>query len=260
MKYRFEVGARSVDDALAAERGGADRVELYASPLEGALTPSAGLIKGAAAATQRLELYVMIRPRAGDFLYSQREFETMQRDVDIALDMGADGIMCGILDADGRLDTGRMTSLIARCGDRPFALHRAFDFSRDPLATLEQAIDLGCRYVLTMGQESEAVFSKELRRQILAAAGDRIRVVMALGADFDSARELEPVVRETGAWDYHIVNGYRRRASDMRWTLNSDTESDYLRETMFTVEYLSEPAVREVRDIFDRLEKEEPAR
>ena len=252
MKYHLEVGARTVEDALAAERGGADRVELYSSPLEGALTPSAGLIKGAADAVTRLKLFVMIRPRAGDFLYTQREFETMQRDVDLALEMGADGIMCGILDADGHLDTSRMESIIAQCGDKPFTLHRAFDFSRDPLETLEQAIDLGCTYVLTMGQESEALFSKELRQEILATAGDRIKVAIALGADFDTAAELETVMRETGAREYHIVNGYRKRASDMRWALDAETESDYLRETMFSIDYLCEQAVREVRDIFDK--------
>ena len=141
MKYQLEVGARTVDDVLAAERGGADRVELYSSPLEGALTPSAGLIQSAVEAVKHLKLFVMIRPRAGDFLYSRREFETMQRDVGIALEMGADGIMCGILDADGRLDVTRMRSLIAQCGERSFTLHRAFDFSRYPLETLEQAID-----------------------------------------------------------------------------------------------------------------------
>ena len=254
MKYQLEVGARTIEDVLAAERGGADRVELYSSPLEGALTPSAGLIKGAADAVTRLKLFVMIRPRAGDFLYTRGEFETMQRDVDTALEMGTDGIMCGILDADGHLDTGRMRTLIAQCGDKPFTLHRAFDFSRNPMETLEQAIDLGCTYVLTMGQESEALFSKELRQEILSAAGDRIKVVIALGADFDTAADLETVMRETGGREYHVVNGYRKRASDMRWTLDAETESDYLRETMFSIDYLCEQAVREVRDIFDKFE------
>ncbi|MBT3380602.1 MAG: copper homeostasis protein CutC [Lentisphaerae bacterium] len=253
MGYHLEVGARTVEDVLAAERGGADRVELYASPLEGALTPSAGLIKSAAEAA-RITLFVMIRPRAGDFLYTAREFETIQRDVDIALEMGADGIMCGILKPDGELDTARMKPLIAQCGDTPFALHRAFDFSRDPLETLELAIDLGCESVLTMGQEGEALFSRELRQQILAAAGDRIKVVIALGADFDTATELRDVMRETGAREYHIVNGYRKRPSGMRWTLNAETHSDFLRETMFSMDYLCEHAVREIRDIFDQQE------
>ena len=254
MRYELEVGARTVEDALAAERGGADRVELYSSPLEGALTPSAGLIKGAAEAVTDLKLFVMIRPRAGDFLYSRGEFETIERDVDVALEMGADGIMCGILDADGDLDTARMKSVIKRCCGKPFTLHRAFDFSRDPLCTLEQAVDLGCTYVLTMGQDREALFSRELRQTILASAAGRIDVVIALGADFDTARELEDVVRDTGAGYYHVVNGYRQRASHMRWTLDGDTESDYLRETMFSIDYLCEQAVGEVRDLLDACE------
>ena len=197
----------------------------------------------------------MIRPRAGDFLYTPGEFDTMRRDVDTALDMGANGIMCGILDADGNLDTKRMATLIAQCGDTPFALHRAFDFSRDPLATLEQAVALGCRYALTMGQESEALFSAELRQEILARAAGRIKVVLALGADFDTAAELPGVIRRTGATEYHIVNGYRHRASAMRWTRNDGTRSDYLRETMFSIDYLCEQAVREARDILDRPEE-----
>ena len=255
MNYQLEVGARTVDDVLAAERGGADRVELYSSPLEGALTPSAGLIQAAAAVVTDLELFVMVRPRAGDFLYTQGEFETIRRDIDIALESGAHGIMCGLLMADGRLDTVRMKTIIDQCGNIPFTLHRAFDFSRDPLMTLEQAIDLGCSYVLTMGQESEALFNRELRQRIHAAAEGRIRIEIALGADFDTA-SLATVVRDTSARDIHIVNGYRQRASSMTWTLSGETESDYLQETVFTIDYLSEPAVGEVREILDQIEKE----
>lgn len=256
MKLHLEVGARTVDDALAAERGGADRVELYSSPLEGALTPSAGLVKVAAEAVVRLKLFVMIRPRAGDFLYTDAEFDTMRRDVDLALDMGADGIMSGILDADGRLDMARMQAIMRQCGNKPFTLHRAFDFARDPLDTLERAIDLGCDYVLTMGQESEALFDRELRQKIYAAAEGRIEVAVALGADFPTS-DLPKVFAETGARHYHVVNGYRRRPSDMRWKLGDETRSDYLRETMFTIEYLSEEAVRQARDVLDRCEQGE---
>ena len=147
-----------------------------------------------------------------------------------------------------------MKTLIGQCGDKPFTLHRAFDFSRDPLETLERAVDLGCDYVLTMGQESQAVFDKELRQRILTAAGDRIKVVMALGADFDTPADLAKVVEETGAREFHLVNGYRKRPSVMRWTLEAETESDYLLETMFSMDFLSELAVREARDILDTFE------
>ncbi len=255
MKYKLEVGARTVDDALAAERGGADRVELYSSPLEGALTPSAGLIKAAAAEVNSLKLFVMIRPRAGDFLYTEKEFQTMQRDVEIAVEMGADGVMAGILTADGRLDCKRMKDLVRRAGGKQFTLHRAFDFAHDPLRTLNEAIDSGCNYILTIGQEQEATFSREILAKVLEQAQGRINVMLGLGAGFDTQSELDTIIRQTGATEYHVVNGYRVRPSAMEWTgpgkMNKD---DYLKNTMFSIDYLSEDAVREVRNILDKYE------
>jgi len=245
-----------VDDALAAERGGADRVELYTSPLEGALTPSAGLVAGALQAVSHLKLFTMIRPRAGDFLYTEREYQTMRRNTDMVLELGAHGIMSGILTPDGDLDLPRLKRLVDRTKEvgARFTLHRAFDFSRDPLHTLEQAIDLGCDYVLTLGQEKEATMSLDTLRNIVKKAQGRIGVVIALGANFDTAAELENVMAQIGACEFHIVNGYRTRPSEMRWTGATHTESDYLKNTMFNIEYLSESAVREIRDVFDKHE------
>lgn len=253
-RYRLEVGARTLDDVLAAERGGADRVELYSSPLEGALTPGAGLIRAAAAAVDRLGLFVMIRPRAGDFLYSANEFETMRRDVELAVELGATGIMCGILKPDGSLDRARMADLKRRAGDREFVLHRAFDFSSDPWRTLEAAVDLGCNALLTLGQEQDATFDRQTLRRIIERAGKRIRVILAFGAEFDTATGLRPAIEALGGREYHIVNSYRRRPSAME-TLRAGTDrDDYLKDTMAFVEYLSEEAVRECRDILDEYE------
>ena len=254
MKYMLEVGARTVDDVLAAERGGANRVELYSSPLEGALTPSAGLIKAAKSVVTDLKLFVMIRPRAGDFLYSEREFQTMQRDIEIAVEMGADGVMSGILKADGNLDMKRMKDLIRRSGDKKFSLHRAFDFSRDPMRTLDEAIELGCDYVLTMGQESEATFSKKTLLEVLKKGQKKINIMLALGANFNTNTELDAVIQETGALEYHVVNGYRSRPSEMEWTGERKGNDDYLKDTMFSIDYLSEEAVREVRNILNKYE------
>jgi copper homeostasis protein len=254
MKYMLEVGARTVDDVLAAESGGADRVELYSSPLEGALTPSAGLIKNAVEAVTTLKLFVMIRPRAGDFIYSDREFQTMQRDVETAVELGADGVMCGILDADGNLDIKRMKDLIKRAGGRKFSLHRAFDFSRNPRRTLEEAIELGCNYILTIGQKNEATFDRETLLEIIEEARGKINIMIGLGADFNTQAELDNIIRETGAFEYHIVNGYRQRPSEMKWTGKEKGQDDYLKNTMFSIDYLSEAAVREVRDILDKYE------
>ncbi len=252
MQYVLEVGARTLDDLLAAERGGADRVELYSSPMEGALTPSAGLIQRSVQSVNTLKVFVMIRPRAGDFLYSENEFETMQRDVEIAVEMGADGIMCGILKSDGRLDIQRMKDLKRRSGNRKFVLHRAFDFSADPPETLTEAVSVGCDYVLTLGQHDNDEIRRAMISKILSKAEGKIKVVLGFGADFDTASELELAIKETGAREYHIVNGYRKRNSKMQKTFNVDNEDDHLNETMYSIEYLSEQAVRECRDILDQ--------
>lgn len=254
--YNLEVGARTVDDALAAERGGADRVELYSSPLEGALTPGAGLVKAAAKAVDTLQLYVMIRPRAGDFLYTRNEFETMQRDIEIALDAGADGIMCGCLNADGSLNIKRMNDLKARCGDKKFTLHRAFDFGSDQLRMLEEAIDVGCDYVLTAGQSRETTYSQRILQEVIAKAEGRTRIMIALGADFNTANEMADIVRRFKVRDFHVVNGYRIRNSQMDFMprlINSG--DDYLKDSMSSIDYLSEEAVREVCDVLDELER-----
>lgn len=252
-KYLLEVGARTVEDALAAERGGADRVELYASPLEGALTPSAGLIKTAVEAVSTLELYVMIRPRAGDFLYNAAEFETMRRDVEIAVEMGANGVMCGILKPNGALDLKRMRDLKQRASGIDFTLHRAFDFSNDPFQALEDAIELGCDRILTLGQDRDAAFARNTLRKLIAKAEGKTRFVIALGADFNTKTELPTVVTEIGANEYHIVNGYRIRPSQMDSVRKKGGNDDYLKDAMSMVEYLSEDAVRECRETLDVL-------
>lgn len=254
MKYMLEVGARTLDDVLAAERGGANRVELYSSPLEGALTPSAGLIKAASELVNDLLLFVMIRPRAGDFLYSENEFETMRRDVEIAVEMGADGIMCGILKSDGNLDLKRMEDLKRRSAGKKFILHRAFDFSANPMRSLNDAVSLGCDYILTLGQECDAAFDRETLFRIIREAEGKTKIMLGFGADFNTAEELDSVIRETGVYDYHIVNGYRKRASKMEKTREKTNNDDYLKDTMFCIDYLSEKAVRECREILDKYE------
>ncbi|MBN2643420.1 MAG: copper homeostasis protein CutC [Victivallales bacterium] len=257
MKYKLEVGARTVDDVLTAEAGGADRVELYSSPLEGALTPSAGFIKTASLAVKKMKLFAMIRPRAGDFLYSHSEFQTMQRDVETAVENGADGVMFGILKDNGRLDTKRMKDLISRSGNKKISLHRAFDFSSDPMCSLNEAIELGCDYILTIGQAQEATFSRHILYKVLEAGRGKINIMLGLEAGFNTQKELPKILEETGALEYHVVNGYRCRKSAMTWTGKSKGKDDFLKNTMFSIDYLSEQAVRDVRDILDEYESKE---
>src|SRR5438445_9519302 len=141
----------SVESAMAAEAGGAERVELCDNLMEGGTTPSAGAV---AAARKKLEIkfHVIIRPRGGDFCYSDVEFEVMKRDVEFAKQLGADGIVIGILLPDGAIDVTRTRELIDIARPMSVTFHRAFDMTRDAFAALETLIDLGIDRILTSGQ------------------------------------------------------------------------------------------------------------
>jgi copper homeostasis protein len=151
----LEVAVASVEDALAARSGGADRIEANAALALGGLTPSLGTLVEVKAAVE-LPAMVMVRPRPGGFAYSQAEFKVMQRDVDLALQYKADGIVFGILNDEGRVDTDRCRHLVRQVSDRVAVFHRAFDVTPDPFEALEQLFDLGFRRVMTSGQEATA--------------------------------------------------------------------------------------------------------
>ncbi len=257
-KYQLEVGARTVEDALSAWRGGADRVELYVSPTEGALTPSAGLVTAAVqakkAANIGLQLFVMLRPRSGDSLYTASEFEILKRDAEILYAAGGDGFMCGIVTDDGRLDVKRMAEIKKLVPDKPFTLHRAFESTRDQFRTLEEAVDLGIDYILTGGLLPDGSLDSARLAALIEKAAGRIKIVVALGSGFQVPL-LEPIIKSTGATEYHIVNGYRQRPSAMKFVPGGDAlDDDHLRKKLGTVDYLEESAVRELRDIFNKFE------
>ena len=259
MKYQLEVGARSVTDALSAWNGGADRVELYASPTEGALTPSAGLVrqmmKVKKASAIGLGIFAMIRPRSGDALYTDEEFNVMLEDCEILHDAGADGFMAGIVTADGDLDVKRMKLLMSRIPGRRFTLHRAFESLKDQSRGLEQAVDLGIEFILT-GVDQFSEGDTDRIRKLHKQADGRIKIMVALGASFNSAT-LPSLLMDDMPSDFHIVNGYRRRKSQMRYIPGLDHgDDDHLMKKLDTVEYLEEAAVREIRDIMDKYETE----
>jgi len=148
----FEVCVDSVDSAVAAEQGGATRVELCAALLEGGLTPSAGTI-AITRAQVSIGLQVMIRPRGGDFLYSDTEFASMKHDIELAKQLGSNGVVFGLLTAAGDIDSDRTRVLLDLAKPMHVTFHRAFDTPRDPIAALETLIELGINCVLTSGQE-----------------------------------------------------------------------------------------------------------
>ncbi|MGH9333262.1 MAG: copper homeostasis protein CutC [Vicinamibacteria bacterium] len=206
----IEVCVDSVESAVAAEMGGAKRVELCCALLEGGLTPSAGTI---ALARKKIGigLNVIIRPRGGDFLYSESEHEVMLRDVDSAKELGADGVVIGALTAGGEIDLSRTRELVDRARPLSVTFQRAFDMSRDPLEALERLVELGIDRVLTSGQEESAMAGLDLLRELVARARKRI-VVMPCGNIHES--NGEKIARETKAEELHVT-GFVEVESEM---------------------------------------------
>ena len=171
-----EICVDSVDGVRAAKAAGAERVELCAALLEGGITPSRGMIRGARS-VGGIKVQVMIRPRGGDFLFDDDEFAAMEADIDAAKAEGADGVVIGLLSADGRIDAARTASLIARARPLAVTFHRAFDMTPDAFAALDTLIELGVDRVLTSGQEETVLAGLPLLAELMKRAGDRIVIM-----------------------------------------------------------------------------------
>ena len=195
-----EVCVASVDDAVAAAAGGADRIELNSALELDGLTPSHGLLRETRRRV-RIPVISMARPRGGDFCYSDSEFEVLRRDVDHALASGADGIAFGILTGDGEIDVKRCRRVIRQIGrGGDVVYHRAFDRTAEPLEAIEQLIDLGVRRVMTSGSARTAVAGAALIRRLVERAAGRIEVLPAGGVRPANALR---VVRQTGCDQLH---------------------------------------------------------
>jgi copper homeostasis protein len=201
MKPIFEVCVDSAEAAMAAEQGGANRVEMCSDLLEGGLTPSHGTLR---VARRRLgiKIMAMVRPRGGDFCYSDVEFDVMREDLRAAKDLGADGIVLGLLRPDGTVDRERTAELMALARPLPVTFHRAFDMTRDPFEALETLIALGVDRVLTSGQEPSVVEGLELIAELVRRAEGRI-IVMPGGGITD--RNVARVVAESGVTEVHFA-------------------------------------------------------
>ncbi len=164
---------------VTAQDNGADRVELCASLSEGGLTPSLGVIRGALAVA-RVPVQVMLRPRAGDFLYSGSEYASMLADLNFMREAGVPGVVLGCLTPDARIDVPRLRELVAAAGEMSVTFHRAFDLVADPFRALEDLIACGVNRVLTSGQQPTALLGQECLGQLVRQAGERI-VILGCG-------------------------------------------------------------------------------
>jgi copper homeostasis protein len=196
---QLEVAADSTESAVAAESGGAHRVELFSNPLQGGVTPSYGLI---AVTRERISipLHILIRPRGGDFCYSREELDAMKRDIDIAKQLGADGIATGVLNLEGDVDVARLTELIAIARPLQVTFHRAFDMTRSLPHSLDALIACGIDRVLTSGGEQSAVLGAQNIKHLVATAGNRIGIIAGGGIRSENVRQI---LTTTGVHDIH---------------------------------------------------------
>jgi copper homeostasis protein len=198
----LEICCGSIDDAIQAEKGGADRVELCSALFLGGLTPSIGTIKEA---KQRLKIPVMamVRPRGGGFCYTDAEFATMERDAEAAIESESDGVVFGILQDGGAIDVRRTKRMRQLIGKRQAVFHRAFDVTPDPFKALEQLVDLGITRVLTSGQKDTVPEGVELIAELIERAGKRIEILPGGGGlrPFNMAE----IIDKTGCHQVHMT-------------------------------------------------------
>jgi len=208
----IEVCATSIMSAMAAEIGGAKRIELCDNIAEGGTTPSAGMIK-LCKQILNLDVCILLRPRGGDFLYNDIEFELMKQDIITAKELGADGIVTGILTPDGLVDMARMQQLIDLIHPMEVVFHRAFDMTSDPHKALIQLIDLKVDRLLTSGQKNTALEGASLIRKLVEQSDGRIDIMPGSGINTNNFAEIKKLIH---ARDFHLT-GRSPVASQMEY-------------------------------------------
>ena len=202
-----EVCAYSLQSCLTAQVAGAQRIELCGGRAEGGTTPSAGLIQ---LVRQHLTipLYIMVRPRGGDFLYTDTELSVMAADIETAKNIGVNGIVLGLLRADGTVDTDRTSRLVELAHPLPVTFHRAFDMTRNPTEALEAVIRTGAVRVLTSGHQSTAEAGLPVLRELVRLAAGRIEIMAGAGVNASNAGALI----EAGVDALHLSGSIRHES------------------------------------------------
>lgn len=219
-KAKLEICAFHIDSCIIAERAGAARVELCDNPLEGGTTPSYATIKTVREKISIL-LYPIVRPRAGNFLYSNDEFAILKEDVKMCKQLGCDGISTGVQKLNGEIDTERLQRIAEWAYPMGVTCHRVFDCTPDPFKALEDIINGGCERILTSGLQSSAPKGSALLQQLIKQAGNRIVIMPGAGVNSSNIAKLK---EETGATEFH--SSAKRIAPNPVTYLNKEV-SDY---------------------------------
>ncbi|MBP1924840.1 copper homeostasis protein [Sedimentibacter acidaminivorans] len=242
----LEVCVDSYTSLMIAKDAGADRIELCSSLNIGGITPSYGLMK-MAKEVEDIEIFVMIRPRSGDFLYDNNEFQTMKRDIEIVKELGFDGIVTGILLSDGRIDIDRMNELVYFANPLKVVFHRAFDDAKDPVLDISKLIDMGVCRILTSGQRVNALEGAEYIAKMQADFGKNITIMPGCGVN---ANNIKKIYEITGCSHYHM-SGKVNIGSKMEYRGNIMRMSTPQSE--FIVERSDYDLIKKARDVIDNL-------
>lgn len=209
---KLEIIAFNIESCLSAQEAGADRIELCDNPSEGGTTPSYGFIKAARNAL-KIELYTMIRPRGGDFLYSESEYKVMKADIEMCKKSGCDGIVLGMLTSEGKVDKERCKNLVSYAYPLEVTFHRAFDRTSNAMEALEDIIDTGCERILTSGLQPKAVEGQQLIKELIVHAGERIIVMPGSGV---TSANIISLAQNTRAVEFHSSAGVYKN-SEMKY-------------------------------------------
>lgn len=231
--YKIEIATADFATTKSAVEGGADRIELCADLYQGGTTQSYGTIRQCREAFA-VELFPIIRPRGGDFLFSEEEFQIMLHEIKLCKDLGCDGVVIGLLHRDGSIDVKRTELLVQKAYPLEVTFHRAFDRCRDPFAALEEIIGAGCQRILTSGQKQTAPEGADLIAKLVSAANGRIIIMPGSGVRKENIKAL---AQQTGAVEFH--SSLRSRVQGgMEFIHPSFTEED------FTNPYINPEEVR----------------
>lgn len=198
--YQVEVCVGNIQSAIHSQDGGADRVELCDNLLEGGTTPSIGMIERVREILS-IGLHVMIRPRGGDFFYSDDEYDVMRKDIEAVKRCRADAVAFGILRTDGSVDTERCKRLLDLARPMKATFHRAFDMANHPLQALDDLIELGFDYLLTSGQQNRAIEGIDLIKRLVYEAGKSIQVMAGSGVN---ERNVKRLIDSTDVRHVHV--------------------------------------------------------
>ncbi len=239
-----EIVVYNIDSAMKAQEGGADRIELCDNPGDGGTTPSYGTIE-LVRQNVSLDVFVMIRPRGGDFCYSSYEFHAMKRDVSQCQKLSVDGLVFGILNPDGTIDKKRCKELIRQVKPLKATCHRAFDMTRDPFEALEDCIEVGFDRILTSGQQTTGALGAPLIGELIKRANGRIAIMPGSGVNEDNVREI---IATSGATEIHFSATVFKESDMVFKNPNIASMGDAVDET-FIIRTVDPARVRKIRGL-----------